>query len=522
MVIDRIIEAISPEWATRRAIARHDLHAVKAWYPNSGGYASGNSTRQRKSAAWARSFPAMEEGVAGYGLINSQLEAMDLYRNNPIARALVEITRRYAGQSRPRAATAAHVDPARRKEAEAWDAAATEYFNDFWWNRTDQYRRAGVTFGTLQDWYVTTQFLQGDMAFVWTGEGLVSIEGLQIQTPAKLASDKSIRHGFRFDKAGRATHMYWLDYTDGGFDSENYHRASMDSVIFCPWYWRAASLRSVPRLHGVIDTLRDHDEIHDATLFKVKQEAQILSIERAGSRKAAPGSKFTNSDGTETTYEKSDYGMRFKTTGKPGDDFMLAGGSTPHAEYVPFMEYTSKLIATGVGIPYDALMSIFDGSWSSNKAVQTVLKKFVVEIWQLRRDTFTQRFWNLAISQGIARGSLDPAPVNARGFSLFSKAEWSRPYFPQQDQEKEESGRAAAFRNLTMSLDDMADEQGTTEQALRDAHKRNMAALKADAEAVGIPLEVYCAGLLANSSSVSGSATVQKQAAPGEPAKGTK
>jgi hypothetical protein len=456
--------------------------------------------------------------VAGYGLQTAALEAMDLYRNNPLARALVEITRRYCGQSAPRAASAAHAPADMRQQAQDWDAAATDYFNSFWWNRADTQRRAGVTFGTLQEWFVTTQFLQGDLAYIWTGDGLITIEGLQIQTPAKLASDKQIRNGFRFDGNGRATHMYYLDYTDGGFDSENYHRVSMDSVIFCPWYWRAAAIRSVPRLHGVIDTLRDHDEIFDNVNFKIKNEAALLSIERVGSRKQAPGSSLTSSDGTTTTYENCDYGMRFKTTGKPIDDFTFANGQAPNAQYVQAMEYTGKMIATGAGLPFNALMSLYDGSWSSNKAVQTALKKFVMEIWTLRRDTFCQRFWNIAISQGITRGSLEPAPVNARGYSLFSKAEWSKPYFPQQDQQKEEAGRSSAFQNVTQSLDDFADEQGTTSAALREAHKRNMMDLKADADEAGIPLEIYCAGLLAASSSVSASTATATQPNQGQQA----
>lgn len=515
MTLDGLIAAISPRWAYSRAIDRRDLRTVQHWHSGAqaftgGGYASGNDSRRRKSAAYARSFPATEEGVSGWGIQNARLEAMDLYRNNPLARALVEITRRYCGQSRPRANTAAYVDDAGRPAALRWDAEATDYFAGYWWNRADHLRRAGVTLGTLEDMYVTTQFLQGDLAYVWTGDGLLAIEGMQIFTPSKLAKDDKIRHGFRFDGNGRATHLYYHDYTAGGF-SPDYKRVPMNSVIFCPWYWRPASIRSVPRLHGVIDTLRDHDEIHDNTLTKIKQEADLHSVERAGSRKAAPGSKLTNTDGTEVTTERTDYGMRFKVTGKPGEDFMFADGKTPNAQYVPAMEYTAKLIATGAGLPYNALMSLYDGSWSSNKAVQTALKVFVMELWQLRRDTFSQRFYNIAVAQGIREGHLPPAPVNMRGYSLFGKAEWSKPYFPQQDQQKEEAGRSAAFQNVTQSLEDFASEQGTTAEALRAAHLRDMTALKADAEAAGIPLETYCAGLLAKSSSVSASASPGSQ-----------
>jgi capsid protein len=505
VMLEKAIEAISPDWAMRRALARHDLEKVKAFSPGfvrGGGYAGGNQSRSRKQAAYGRSFPATEEGVAGYGLNYARLEAMDLYRNNPLARAAVEGTRRYAGQSRPRANTAAYVPANQKQEAKLWDGEATDYFLGYWWNRMDAQRRPGVTCGTLQEWFVTMQWLQGDIAYVWTGDGLVTVEAMQVWTPQKLARDKQIRNGFRFDGNGHASHMYWHEYTDSGF-SPDYQRAPMNSVIYCPWSWRPASFRGVPRLHGVIDILRDHDEIHDATLTKVKQESSLLSIERVGARKMAPGSKLTNADGTDLTYEKADYGMRFKTTGKPNEDFMFANGITPHAEYVPFMEYSAQLIATGIGMPYKALMSLYDGSWSSNKAVQTALKKFVMEIWTLRRDTFCQRIWNIVIAQGIREGHLDPAPVNSRGYSLFNKAEWSKPYFPQQDQQKEEAGRSAAFQNVTQSLEDFADEQGTTAEELRERHKEDMIALKADAEEAGIPLEIYCAGLLAKSSSVS-------------------
>ena len=506
VTVDRVIEAVSPSWALRREIDRHDLKKIRAWHPGQGGFAGGTESRRRKHAAFSRSFPGTEENVAGWGLTRARLEAMDMYRNNPLARALVEITRRYCGQSRPRANSAAYAEGREKTIGAGWDKDATDYFNSYWWPRMDDQRRAGVTFGTLQDWFVTVQFLQGDLAYIWTGEGLKTIEGMLIFTPHKLRADQKIQHGFRFDSRGRATHMYYHDYAGGGF-SNDYHRVSMASVVFCPWTWRPASVRSVPRLHGVIDTLRDHDEITDNTLMKVKQESSLLSIERVGSRKAAPGSKLINSDGTETTYEDSDYGMRFKTTGKPGEDFMFANGETPNAQYVEFMEYTARLIATGTGIPYKALMSLYDGSWSSNKAVQTALKKYVVEIWQLRRDSFCQRVWNMAIAQGIRDGHLDPAPVNSRGYSLFNKAEWSKPYFPQQDQDKEESGRSRSFQNVTQSLEDFADEQGTTAEELRERHKADMIALKADALEAGIPLELYCPGLLARSSSVSATMT---------------
>jgi len=505
--IDRLIERIAPQAALRREIARRDLQTVRAW--SGSAYSSGNTqSRLRSHAAFGRSQMATEEaGTTCYGFDAMRLEAMDLYRNNPIARGIVETARRYTRHSHPRANSAAVMElmgagDNRVEAASQWDIEATDWFNGYFWNRADALRRPGMTFGTMQDIHLTTQFTQGDLAFIRTDNGYRIIEGLQIRTPSKLRGDKNIRHGFRFNSSGQSTHIYVCEFSGGYIADQKFERIPMSSVIFCPWFWRAAQFRGVPRLHGVIDSLRDQEETHDATKQKVKNEAMLLSIERTGSRKKAPGASLTLDDGTQVTTESASYGMRFKTSGKPGEDFMFAKGDSPNAQYVDFMEYDARIIATGAGVPYKILMALYDGSWSANKAAQSALKVYINELWINRRDTFTQRVWNAEISGAIQRGELPPAPLSNRGISLFSACEWTRPYFPQLDQEKEEKGRRAAFQNLTASLDDFADEQGTSAEALLRAHKRNIKQLQKDAAEAGLPFEVYAGPLLANSTSI--------------------
>ena len=496
-ILDRIIEYVSPAKALDRELSRAQRREVKNYF-STGAYNGGNITRERETSAYTRSNPGSEDHNAAGCIDRMRLESLDLYRNSPIARGIVETTRRYCKASSPRANTSAYVTDDQKANAKEWDSRATDYFNSYWSPRMDALRRPGVDFGTLQDFFITAQFLQGDCAFVWTGDGLLMIEAMQIRTPSELKRDPAIKHGFRFDSRGRMTHMYYFDHSDSYTKSE-WHRVNMASVIFCPWYWRPSTIRSVPRLHGVIDSVRDHEEIHGFVKMKVKHEASLLSIERAGSRKTIAGQKIIGDGGTVTTYEKSDWGMRFKTSGKPGDDFMLSNGTTPSAQYVPLMEYDTQLIAAGIGIPYKALMSLFDGSWSSNKAVQTALKVYIGEIWDHRRKTFCQRVWNIAIAQGISLGVITPAPVDANGFSLFNRAEWTRPYFPQLDQQKEEAGRTAAFKNMTQSVEDWADEQGTTAEMLMERHKDNMQKLKADAESMGMTLKEYAGDMVNNS-----------------------
>jgi capsid protein len=449
-----------------------------------------------------------ESAATSYGYDAMRLEAMDLYRNNPIARGIVETSRRYSRQSHPRANSAGHLEAmgatdSEIKAAKVWDKSATDWFNGYFWNRADALRRPGMTFGTMQDILIMLQFTQGDCAYVRGENGWLIVEGIQIRTPHQLSREDNIKHGFRFNAKGQMTHMYYSPFARYGCIDENqFHRVPISSVVFCPWFFRGAQFRGVPRLHGVIDCLRDQEETHDATKQKVKNESMLLSIERAGSRKKAPGASLQMDDGTKVTTESATYGMRFKTTGKPGDDFQFAKGDSPNAQYVPFMEYDGKIISSGAGVPYKILMSLYDGSWSANKAAQTALKVVINELHANREAVLNQRIWNVEIAEAIRRGDLDPAPVDPRGISTFGRANWTRPYFPQLDQDKEEKGRSAAFRNFTQSLDDWADEQGTTAEAMRQNHKRDMQALKKDADELGIPFEVYAGSLLASSTSM--------------------
>jgi hypothetical protein len=88
--LESFIETVSPEWAMRRSIARHDKKKVDSWNGSRGygsAYESGNTnSRARKHAAFGRSLNVDEESAVGeHGYDAMRLEAMDLYRNNPTA-----------------------------------------------------------------------------------------------------------------------------------------------------------------------------------------------------------------------------------------------------------------------------------------------------------------------------------------------------------------------------------------------------------------------------------------------------
>jgi hypothetical protein len=208
--LDAWLARWAPGIAERRAVARHNVNVMATWTDRPG-LAGGQASRRRKMQSGYRSRAMDEDSLTSYTLQNAQLEAMDLYRNQPLAKSAVDVVRRYLGHSRPTATTEALFEKGttNRIAAERWDALATDNFNGWFWNRADYQRRPGVTFGVHQDFLSNMWYTQGDMAFVWTGDGFMPIEGIQICTPDKLQTAGKRQVWFPIRRA-RAGHPYVL------------------------------------------------------------------------------------------------------------------------------------------------------------------------------------------------------------------------------------------------------------------------------------------------------------------------
>lgn len=495
--LDTWLARWAPGIAERRAVARHNVNIMAAWTDRPG-LAGGQESRKRKMQSGNRSRAMDEDSLTSYTLQNAQLEAMDLYRNQPLAKSAVDVVRRYLGHSRPTATTAAFFDKGttNRTAAERWDVLATDNFNGWFWNRADYQRRPGVTFGVHQDFLSNMWYTQGDMAFIWAGDGFMPIEGIQICTPEKLQKQDNVKYGFRYDGRGRATHMYWCEWGNSGLiDRKAFHRVPMASVIFCPLHWRPAQTRSLPQLHSCIDAFRDFEECHEYTMLKVKNEAMDFTVERAGIRR--PGGRILdNSDGTKTEVENREWGRHVKVNGDPAD-FSRLNGATPNAQYTALMDMDMHILAAGIGMPYEILLHVYtSGSYTANRAARTDFKMTIQEKWQHRINVHCQRAWNVVTADSIRKGMLPPSPVDDRGIALFNRVSWSAPYMPQIDEAKEEGGKTKAWDNMSANLNDWARSQGKTRVELLDDRARDLSDIQKRAEEIGVTVKEFAPGLV--------------------------
>jgi len=489
--LDAMIERVAPGWALKRAEARHDMQVMAnaagaRGFGGYGGYAGGNTSRFRKSQAYNRSRLLSEDRHASTTLTRMQLECMDLYRNNPLAKSGVDAVVRYAGRSIPRAMSS----------STEWNAAADDYFCNYFAKRADKRRR--VDFWGLQALTLRSRWIWGDVAYIVTSDGMVPVEGMQIATPPRFQKDPNVVNGIRL-RDGRIVAVYVANFDQyGRVDFNSYSRVPASSLIYCGETWRAAQVRSIPKMHSVVDMLRDHEETHENVFNKIKFEAMLLTKERTGAMRNASGSRTlsANSDGTSVELEDSSWGKSFRINGDP-EDFQLIEGNTPSAQYIPTLQHQEQLIAAGLGMPLPMLLHEHtNGSYTAQRAARMDFMQLVNEEWQWSTDKFSQRVWNYAIATAIRDGRLDPAPVDGRGFSEFHKVDWSTPYMHEIDQGKEETARGKAFGNMTEGLGDWARTKGTTRERLLDAHDQDIREMKSRAEKIGVGLHEYAQGLV--------------------------
>jgi len=488
--LDRFLEKIAPGLAFKRAVNRYNLGVIqgRTVTPNNNrgwsGYKGGQTGRIRKTAS---GLGQSEEQVAGYSYANMVANAMQLYRDDPLTRSIVDVSGVYLGESRP-TATTSDTD---------WNDLATEYFNEYWWPQADARGRAGMDFGEIQRLFDTYSWLGGDMLYLLYDGQLLPYEGAQIQTPWSLRSDAQIRNGIRLQKAApnRISHYYIVE--PGSITSQKFTRVRANEAIYAgSRNWRTAMLRAVPDLHSVIDALFAFNETNDNVAQRIRFESMIFTVGRKGAISGGAGSNLLNKDsskGTQIEHMAAEYGMHLNVNGDPDRDFKFQQMTNPQSNYVNVMEYMARLLASGTGFPYEIVMHIYtSGSYTANRAARLDFAKALMGRWAWRNKVLNQRVWNWRIAKAVKAGELPPAPVNQRtGLSEWNKCAWTLPHFPHIDEGKEVVADIKQWGCGQESLADWAQQKGITRSQMLDAHDVDIKEMQARADTLGIPLEQY-------------------------------
>lgn len=485
-----MFESLFPGWAYKRAVARHNCRVVENYDgPNQKwrqpGYSGGHPGRARKPMNGGS---GAEDKVANWSRDELIENCLQLYRNDPMTKSIINASADYLGESHPHAVTS----------SAEWNKRANDYFIDQFWTFADARRRPGVDYGEFQRQFDTNSWLMGDMMLLPFEASLLPCEGVQIGTPRQLRHDDRITNGVRVQKMApyRISHYYVIEASER-FGKDKFSRVRANQCFFAgARNWRSAMLRSVPDLHGVVDALHSFGKTNDNVQKRVEFESMLWTIEGKGKINSGAGARMLDrgtSGDMKTESTRVDYGMRLKVNGDVDKDFKLAQMQNPQSNYTQVMEFMGRVLSAGTGFPYEIVMHIYtNGSYTSNRMARLDFAKAILKRWAWRNKVFNQRIWNWAIAKAIKSGRLEPAPVDpVTGLSEWHKCAWTLPHFPHVDEGKEVIADISQWGCGQESMEEWARQKGMSRDQLLEAHDEDIRACQQRAEALGVPLSVY-------------------------------
>ena len=494
--LDRLLANWLPGLALKRIVDRHNLGVVattnfSSGFGSTGGGYDGGKNGRRRASVWGAT--ANEDEVAAFTYENMIANSMQLYRNDPMTKSIVDLSGNYLGASRPTAATS---DP-------EWNKLTTEWFNEYWWAQADARGRMGVDYGQIQILFDKWSWIGGDMLYLLFEGRLLPYEGLQVDTPSDLRADLNVVNGIRVEPSApwRVTHYYLRDVSKKSYDRQAFKRILQSNAIYAgSENWRTAMLRSVPDLHGVIDALHSFNSTNDNVQKRIEFESMLFTVERKGAAGALPGRKVLGASGTDgqtIQQSRADWGMRMMVNGSPKDDFLIAEMKNPNSQYVQTMEFMARAIAAGTGFPYEAILHTYtSGSYSANRAAWLDLERAILKRWAWRNKVLNQRVWNWRIAKAMKEGELPLAPRNeVTGLSEWHKVTWTLPHFKHIDEMKETSAAITKWGCGKESFNDWASQRQMTVDQLLDAHDKDIKMMQGRASKLNITLDQYMSKL---------------------------
>lgn len=262
-----------------------------------------------------------------------------------------------------------------------------------------------------------------------------------------------IIQGVEFDALGRRVGYYLFREHPGStlstsFESE---RVPADFISHLYVELRPGQVRGVSWFAPVILTMKDLDEMEDATLIKQKIAACLAAFTLSSDGAALPmGHESRQSSAVDPIVD---------TLG-PGAVIPLAHGQDVKIVEPPaandYPEYTKQIlrkIATGIGVAYEDLTGDYTGMPFSAARMSRLRQWSRVEGWRehLLVQHFCQPVWDWVMSAAVVAGRLRQMPP---------PPEWMAPPLPMIDPVHEGLAYQRNIRNGIQSLSEVLRERG--------------------------------------------------------------
>lgn len=447
-VLDRVIDAVAPQWGMRRARARALTLELRHYEGGS---------RGRRTSGWRH--PSTDANAAAQPyMVRLRESARDLVRNNGHAESALDTISAHA------VGTGIIAKPAdgSAKVAEVWKA---------WAETTDCDSDGRADFYGLQDLVMRAVAESGECIIRRRprrpGDGLALPLQLQVLEPdyldlaktnIRLSNGGRILHGVEYDMIGRRV-AYWLFREHPGSSlstaSESY-RVPAESVLHVFRQMRPGQVRGVSWFAPVLLKFKDYDEYSDATLMKQKIAACLAVFVTDVDGSSPPlGTAVTSGDQDLDLLEPG-----LIQNVPPGRTVQVVQPPSVR-EHSDYSRTTLREIATGLGVTYEDLTGDYDGLPFSAARMSRLRHLLRVERWRWRTliPQFCDPVWRWALEAAQLENKLSGV-VDAEGVYVGPRAKWTAPPLPMVNPEVETRANKEAVRSGQKSLSEVIRELG--------------------------------------------------------------
>lgn len=513
MILDRIIEYVSPQRALKREQDRARLQILKKMQISNSGYdESGASHRKNSMKDWLARSRSPQEDI-DQNLYTLRQRSRSLYMSAPIATAALKTNRTSivgAGlQVRPTIDSDAL--GMTYEEATEWNRRTQREFNLWAESKfcdatrvNNFYELQGIAlFSALMngDACCLVQYEKKNIAYMPYGLRLHLIESDRISTPntqgghynlnARANNGNRIYNGVEIDKNG-AVEAYYISNTYPNtslIEKQEWKRVrafnqstGLQNVLMMFESERADQYRGVPYLAPVIESIKQLTRYSEAEIMAAVINGfftVFITTEKNPSEMAFGGlvEEEETSGGNDLSLGPGMINML-----EPGEDIKMADPSRPNGNFDSFTTSVVKYIGAALEVAPELLLKSFTNSYSAAKAaLEETWRAFKMKRSWLVND-FCQPVYEIFLHEAIASGR-----IQAAGFFLdpmirkaWCKADWNGPAKSSLDPLKEAN---AAEKRIQIGISTAEIE--TIEQTGGD-FQENAKQLERESEAMGM------------------------------------
>ena len=469
-LIDKIVEAFSPQAALKREYARLRLETAKS-FRNSGYDESGAARNKNSMRGWLASSRSPQEDIDRNIPVLRQ-RSRSLYMSAPLAVSAIKTNRtNIVGEGlRLKSAIDADFLGVPPDEAAQWQRSAEREFNLWAQSKFCDSTRAN-DFYEIQQTACMSWMMNGDACVLLERERptralpyglrIHLIESDRVSTPHTTGSSvhlyatnpdngNRIFNGVEVDSNNRVVAYYVCStYPNSNLYAQKEwkrikafgDRTGTPNILMIYETERAEQYRGVPYLAPVIESLKQLTRYSEAEMMAavINGFFTVFVKSEKGTSEFAFTGVVDEEDRVSDDNKNYELGPGMVNVLAPGEEVQIADSKRPSTNFDAFTTSLAKYVGAALEIPVEILVKHFSSSYSASRAA-------LLEAWKafrMRRSwlaaDFCQPVYELFLSEAIASGRLK-APgffMNPLVRMAYCGAQWNGPAQGMIDPEKE-------------------------------------------------------------------------------------